>query len=110
MKFKFYKQFGLCYNEGDFSSLERFLQKDCTYQSFDYLYVIKGREKIIDLFENQSRQSLEFDDTNIADVYSGYYSKSFLWLKTVTECLIFVSRNDKKSIRILSFNNIFSCI
>ena len=43
MKYELYKQFGLCYNSGNFSSLDKKLHDDCMYQSFDFLYVLKGK-------------------------------------------------------------------
>ena len=104
MKSKFYKQFGLCYNNGDFKLLSSMMHKDCMYKSFDFLYVLKGKDKVLQEIENQSKKNLECDDENCADAYMGYYSKSFLWLKTITECLVIASRDDKKSMKILSFN------
>ncbi|MCK5129750.1 MAG: hypothetical protein KAQ68_07850 [Clostridiales bacterium] len=103
MKYELYKQFGLCYNHGDFSSLIAKLHTDCIYQSFDFLYVLNGNKKVIEELEKQSRYKQTVNDNEKLDIYTGYYPKQIFLLKTIKECCIIVKRGDKKSIRIITF-------
>lgn len=104
MKKDYYKIFGKCYKNCDFSSFSRIITKDCTYQSFDYLYILKGKERVIEGMTQIANQNVSENEDICVDVYKGYYLKMIFILKTIKECCIITRRDDNKNIRLIYFN------
>jgi hypothetical protein len=107
MKNDIHAKFGMCWNEVDFSSFSNKFLKDCTYDSFDYFYKLKGRQRLTEYFTNQANQNAAKPDDEIIDIYKGYCQKTTSVLKTIKECCIMVRRSDLKTIRILMLNTRF---
>lgn len=107
MKNDIYTKFGECWNKGDFSSFSKKFLKDCTYQSFDYFYKLKGRARLTEYFTEQSKKNISKHEDDKIDVYKGYCQKTTSVLKTIKECCIIVRRSDLKTLRILMLNTRF---
>lgn len=96
--------FGQCFNTGNYSSIANKLYKDCIYQSFDFLYILKGKEHVLKTLKNQADDNKSAKECDKIDIYSGFYQKSQFMFKTLKNCCIMTRRFDKKDIRILYFN------
>ena len=104
MKHDVYTKFGICWNSADFSKFSKKLAKDCTYDSFDYFYKLKGRERLAEFFGDAAKANTEKGDEEIIDVHRGFFQRTNTLLKTIKECCIMVRRHDLKTTNILVFN------
>lgn len=104
MKKDYYKLFGECFNNCDFSPFSRIIRNDCIYQSFDFLYILKGKERVVEELMQYTKQNVSADEKDKADIYKGFYLKSIFLLKTIKECCIVTRRYDNTNIRMLIFN------
>ncbi len=104
MKTDLYNTFGICYNRADFSALINIMHKDCIYQSFDFLYILKGKQNIIESLNLRAKQNLAAENINKKYIYKGFYIKQLFILKTLKNCCIITREFDKKALRIIYFN------
>ncbi len=110
MKNDLYTKFGYCWNNGDFSSFSKKLLKECTYNSFDYFYKLKGRDKLTEFLKEQAASSHSAKSSETAYAYTGYYQKTDTALKTIKECCLIVRQSDLKTLKILTFAKRFGKI
>jgi hypothetical protein len=104
MKHDLYEKFGECWNMADFSSFSKKLLRDCTYDSFDYFYKLKGRQRLLDFFDQSAKDNQLLGDEDRIYVHRGYCQKTGTMLKTIRECCIMVRQSDLKTTKILVFN------
>jgi hypothetical protein len=107
MKHDIYEKFGKCWNIADFSSFSKKLLRDCTYDSFDYFYKLKGRQRLMEYFNETAAQNKTLDENERIYVHKGYCQKTDSMLKTIKECCIMVRQSDLKTTKILVFNKRF---
>lgn len=110
MKRDVYTKFGTCWNAADFSSFSKKLLKECTYDSFDYFYKLKGSARITKFFNEQAKSNLIKNDDEKIDIHRGYFQKTNSVLKTIKECCIMVKCKDLKTVRVYVFGKRFGKI
>lgn len=110
MKHDIYTKFGMCWNAADFSPLSKKMRKDCTYDSFDYFYKLKGRERLTEFFNEKAQANTEKSGDDKIDMHRGYYQKTNTLLKTIKECCIMVRRQDLSAVSIIVFGKRFGKI
>jgi len=104
MKKDYYTLLGLCFNACDFTAFANRLTKDCTYQSYDFLYILKGRARVLQMFENHAMQNAAAIAQEKVDIYTGFFAKQIFLLKTIKECCIITRQNSDENIRLLVFH------
>jgi hypothetical protein len=91
----------MCYNNGDFSPLSKMMHKDCTYQSYDFLYILKGKDNVLKSLEQKSKENLDADDDTRLEVYKGFYLKKRIAVNSIKNCCILAKKCDRQDVRII---------
>jgi hypothetical protein len=103
MKHDIYSIFCDCYKNADFAELMKTTHKDCTYQSYDFLYVLKGRDNVINTLKKQAQENISAKACDKTDINLGFYQKTQFLFKTLKDCVIITRHSDKYDIRVLCF-------
>ena len=95
---KCYHLFGQCFNQGDFSNLSKALREDALYESHDFLYKIRGREKVIATLNERVKAYTKGQVV----ACGGYYFKEMLTLKRLLPCVILYDIQQKNVVRLIT--------
>ncbi len=96
---KCYKAFGECYNSGDFTPIARSIRQDVLYESFDFLYKIKGKDKVLDTLNTRAKDNQE--RAYPLEAYRGFFFRQILSFKRLLPCVILYSSKEKTTSRIV---------
>lgn len=101
MKRSCYELFGMCYNNGDFSPLSSMIHKDCIYQSYDFLYILKGKENVLKSLDLSAKENKLADSDDRLDIYTGFYQKKRFVVNSIKECCILTKSSDRQDVRVI---------
>jgi transcriptional regulator len=104
MKRNCYELFGMCYNNGDFSPLSSMMHKDCIYQSYDFLYILKGKDNVLKSLEQRAKENIDANDDTRLEIYKGFYQKKRLTINSIKDCCILAKKSDRQDVRIIYIN------
>jgi|GEM_PF-3068297 len=98
---KLYRLMGTCYNTSDFTPFGKHLSPSVIYESHDFLYKLKGRDRVMEYFAERTLANGERPEDKKHIAYGGFYKEPFLAGTRLAECIV-ICRPDHSPIRLVT--------